>query len=74
MSAPRLTVVVTARLLDDHWDIDVALNGEYVGGGTSPDYPFDVADVILYGDKNDWLNGSQGALGDALRELAKHPQ
>lgn len=68
---PRLTAVVTARLVDDYWDVNVEIDGETVGAGTSPDFPFDLADSILYGTTNDHLNGSQGVLGDALRELAE---
>lgn len=52
------------------WHVDVYVNGEGVGGGTTPEYPLDLANDVLYGDKNDWLNGDHGALGNLLRVRA----
>lgn len=50
------------------WHVDVYLNGDSVGGGTSPHGFLSLADEILYGDTNDRLNGSDGVLGDLLKE------
>ena len=62
----EVTVQIWAELRSGVWDVDVCVNGDHVGGGTSPHGPLDVADDILYGGKNDWLNGSRGVLGDLL--------
>ncbi len=55
-------IVVTSAWQGTHWDVEVTIDGANVGGGTTPDYPLVVADDILYGTKNDWLNDDNGAL------------
>lgn len=60
-------VEVKAVWLGDHWDVDVYLDDESVGGGTTPSYPIDLASDVLYGDKDDWLNGDHGPLGNLER-------
>lgn len=56
-------VFINAAFDGETWDVDVSVNDRWVGGGTTPDYPLDVAADILYGDTNDHLNGDYGALG-----------
>jgi hypothetical protein len=66
---PDVTVVVTCRRFNVagfYWDIDVEIDGENMGGGTTPDFPLSLASDILYGDTSDWLNGSEGLLDDYL--------
>lgn len=67
----RLHVRVDMRLMDDYWDVEIEMDDASVGGGTCPDFPLDLAGNILHGDTNDHLNGSQGVLGDRLREMAQ---
>lgn len=68
---PKIEVTIDAALDGlGIWHTDVYLNGECVGGGTSPHGFLSLADEILYGDTNDRLNGSEGALGDLLAEQA----
>lgn len=56
---------ISATFDGETWNVDVSVGDHYVGGGTTPDNPLDVAADILYGDKNDWLNGDFGALARA---------
>lgn len=68
---PDIDVTIEAQHDDEGiWHVDVYLNGKGVGGGTSPHGFLDIVSEVLYGDKNDWLNGSQGVLGDLLAERA----
>lgn len=67
----RLHVQVDMRLMDDYWDVDITFDGVPIAGGTCPDFPVDLVDRLLHGDTDDNLNGSQGVLGDRLREMAE---
>ena len=70
-SAANIRVTVEAELDSiGVWNVDVYLNGECVGGGTTPEYPLDLANNVLYGDTNDHLNGDHGSLGNLLRGRA----
>lgn len=62
--------VIRAKRHDDHWEVEVELDGKYVGGGTggSEYAPLDIASDILFGDTNDRLNDYHGALGQALKD------
>lgn len=62
----NVKVTVLSELCDDVWSTDVWVNEEMVGCGTSPRGPLDIAGDVLYGTKNDWLNGDEGALKRAL--------
>lgn len=48
----------------DHWIVDVEIDGEWAGAGTSstPAGALDVAMSVLYGDTNDHLNNDFGAI------------
>lgn len=70
-SAPKNPVVeIRAEYLLDleTWNVELLIDGGWVGGATTPRYPIDSAAEILYGDKNDWLNNSHGVLGDYMKE------
>lgn len=70
---PRVVVETRAELREfaggDSWEVEVRIDGEWVGAGWTPGYPFDLVNDILYGDKQDWMNDSAGALGDHLARL-----
>lgn len=60
-------VEIHATFKDSVWHVDLVLNGDDVGGGTTPDGFLSLADECLYGDKNDWLNDDYGPLGNLER-------
>lgn len=59
--APDIAIIVN-EMDGGGWECEVDVRGESVGGGTGPtaSSALDVAMDILYGDKNDWLNGWHG--------------
>lgn len=71
----RRLVISLDQEAADHWIVDVAIDGEWVGDGTAPTASgaLDVAMSVLYGDTNDHLSGDDGAIR-ALRNLSLHPE
>jgi hypothetical protein len=65
----RHRVVIYGYQHEDYWEFTVEIDGRNVGSGTGPnEYVIvDGAADVLFGDKNDWINDSEGALGDRLR-------
>ena len=60
-------VLIDAVWGGEVWSVNVIVDGEQVGSATSPHGFLSSADEILYGDKNDWLNGYYGILGEMER-------
>lgn len=67
-SNPKVEITAEYLLDLETWNVELLIDGRWVGGATTPRYPIDSAAEILYGNKSDWLNDSEGVLGDYMKE------